>query len=497
MLSKCRTREIRTLCEVLRRGPRGKLREALDRTELLARQLEPGRQYAPSCLFAALELDPAAVGAGRAIEGSEAAVDLRALIEELSGLAKVKASEAGEDVFTVESLADRFHVATKTISRWREQGLVARRFLFGQRLRIGFLQSSVDWFVEQHPDMVRRAGDYSRLCDHERQGIAEMATNLLKEGIAAREIVNTVTEASGRSRETVRYVLQAEGVTSRRSRAAEAQNRTGIWAAYRRGESVANLALLYGKTPTTIYRLITEARTKWAFGLDLTFIVVEAAPIAPKHAGARILDDLEALRQINELKQTMLRVRGRLGVKSNTAEILDSLESMWARVQSLRQHLKAKYAALVEKVLEKAGDDADVVDQSTVCWTALERAIETFDFTTGRDFREYARARLHAALDRARKKVSTGSEASDAKGRMSPKQLEVAKRVENEELAAALSERERRVLEARLRGLDERGVRTLEDLAQEMGITKERVRQIQAAALAKLQRHETTTASPE
>ena len=72
--------------------------------------------------------------------------DLRLLIEDLSEAADVSADAAGDRVLTVNDLAKQFHVSTKTISRWRDAGLVSRKFLFGKRKRVGFLQSSVDQF---------------------------------------------------------------------------------------------------------------------------------------------------------------------------------------------------------------------------------------------------------------------------------------------------------------------------------------------------------------
>ena len=63
-----------------------------------------------------------------------------------------------------------FNVSTKTISRWREQGLVSRRFVFdGKRKRVGFLRSSVDRFVAQNTERVRRGERFSQLSDDERR----------------------------------------------------------------------------------------------------------------------------------------------------------------------------------------------------------------------------------------------------------------------------------------------------------------------------------------
>jgi len=86
--------------------------------------------------------------AGVVVPGKDVVHDLRLFVEDVSDSANVHAEDAGEPVHTVDELSKMFNVSTKTISRWREQGLVSRRFVFdGKRKRVGFLRSSVDRFV--------------------------------------------------------------------------------------------------------------------------------------------------------------------------------------------------------------------------------------------------------------------------------------------------------------------------------------------------------------
>ena len=109
------------------------------------------------------------------LTGREAGHDLRLFVEDLSDAANVPAAAAGEPVLTVETLAKKFHVSTKTISRWRRLGLVSRRFVMDGRKRVGFLASSVDRFVEQNTDRVRRGGQFSQLSEDERTMILRRA----------------------------------------------------------------------------------------------------------------------------------------------------------------------------------------------------------------------------------------------------------------------------------------------------------------------------------
>ena len=54
-------------------------------------------------------------------------------------------------VLSIEELARRFNVSTKTISRWRDHGLVAQRYVVDGRKRVGFLASAVERFVASNP----------------------------------------------------------------------------------------------------------------------------------------------------------------------------------------------------------------------------------------------------------------------------------------------------------------------------------------------------------
>ena len=119
------------------------------------------------------------------------------------------AAKAGERVLTVEELSEMFKVSTKTISRWRQQGLVSRRFVFDGRKRVGFLKSSVEQFVARNEDRVRRGARFSQLTADERTEIAPGtgAPPGPGRGLPA-DVTNRVSRKMGRSVETIRYTLK-------------------------------------------------------------------------------------------------------------------------------------------------------------------------------------------------------------------------------------------------------------------------------------------------
>ena len=50
--------------------------------------------------------------------------------------------------------------STRTVTRWRRQGLVARRFVMAGRTKVGFLESSLESFVTTHRDQVERGSRF-------------------------------------------------------------------------------------------------------------------------------------------------------------------------------------------------------------------------------------------------------------------------------------------------------------------------------------------------
>ncbi len=142
----------------VRYAPREKKIEQVNRAEKLLSELDAGRTYTYEYLcYRITDYRPDSFP-NLKLTGAEAGHDLRLFVEDLSDAAELPASRAGERVLTVEELSKLFKVSTKTISRWRQQGLVSRRFVFDGRKRVGFLQSSVEQFVSKNQERVRRGG---------------------------------------------------------------------------------------------------------------------------------------------------------------------------------------------------------------------------------------------------------------------------------------------------------------------------------------------------
>ncbi len=121
-------RELRD--QQVRFAPRDRKLAQVDRAEKLLDELDSKRTYTYEYLFYRLTDFRPETSPDVRLSGRHAKHDLRLFIEDVSDAADVPADAATEPVLTVNELSKRFKVSTKTISRWRRQGLVSRRFLF-------------------------------------------------------------------------------------------------------------------------------------------------------------------------------------------------------------------------------------------------------------------------------------------------------------------------------------------------------------------------------
>src|SRR5207247_9494172 len=87
-----------------------------------------------------------------------------------------------EPVLTLEQISKRLNVSTKTISRWRERGVVGRRVLYNGRSQVGYLQSLVDRFVAANQERVERSSRFSQLSEGEKTEIVRRAQRLARVG---------------------------------------------------------------------------------------------------------------------------------------------------------------------------------------------------------------------------------------------------------------------------------------------------------------------------
>src|SRR6202042_3793867 len=110
-----------------RYAPRDRRLEQVERAEQLLGEIEGAKRYPYEYLcyrITGFRPDgwPALV-----LDGSDVQHDLRLFVEDLSATARQPVEHVEEAVFTVDQVSRRYNVTPRTVTRWRRQGLVARR----------------------------------------------------------------------------------------------------------------------------------------------------------------------------------------------------------------------------------------------------------------------------------------------------------------------------------------------------------------------------------
>jgi RNA polymerase sigma factor (sigma-70 family) len=415
----------------VRFAPREKKIEQVDRAEKLLYELDSSRSYPYDFLcYRITDFRPETYATAR-IQGEEALHDLRLFVEDLSDAAEVPAETVGEDVLTVEELSRRYRVSTKTISRWRQNGLVSRRFLFDGRKRVGFLASSVERYVTNHEDRVNRGTRFSQLTDLERSEIVEGARRLARAGACPSEVSRRLSERTGRSIETIRYTIKAfdashpdlaifPDATGPLSDA----SRKKIYQQYRRGVSVDVLAKRFCRTKTTIYRVVNEMRAERILALPLDLIphgsfgradadeviLKTAMPASPPTKKARApsglppylasLYELPLLtreqeayyfRKMNYLKYKAAQLRKTLNPAHARSTTMDEIERLYDEAVAVKNQIIRSNLRLVVSIAKRhVGPSDNFFELVSDGNMSLIRAVEKFDFSRGNKFSTYA-----------------------------------------------------------------------------------------------------------
>jgi RNA polymerase primary sigma factor len=369
-------------------------------------------------------------------------------------------------------------------------------------------------------------------------------------GSTLTEISRRIAKRLGRSAETIRYTIKnhdrdhpEQALFPEMTGPLDTTTKEAIFSSYRRGIDVDTLARKHNRTRTSVYRAINEVRARHLLEQPLDFIthpdfenpdydelflgpMPQAEEYEAKkrsmHAPRDVPPELAScyeyplltreqeahlFRQMNYLKFKASKLRAELckddgGVDPTRVRVekLEEIEELQERANAVKETLINANMRLVVNIAKRHGGQADnffeLLSDGNM---SLIRAVEKFDYGRGFKFSTYASwaimknfARTIPDEKHRRERFVTGHE----------EVFEVApdSRTDEHELIATkerathnvnrmleiLEPREREIIRMRA-GLDNhaKGM-TLEEIGQQFGITKERVRQLNARAMKKL-----------
>jgi RNA polymerase primary sigma factor len=446
---------------------------------------------------------------------------------------------AHEQVLSIEDLARRFNVSTKTISRWRDHGLVAQRYDVGGRRRVGFLASTVERFIAANPMRIERGSRFSQLSTEEHEKIVGWARRLAMAGACPADVHRRIAQRLGRSVETIRYTLKRHDQEHPEAAifpAADGRLRpescARIYQHHLHGEPVESIARRYHRSKASIYRVILGQRAEHIRQLPLDFIPnalfarasaekvvnqpfpgpVEVKKVRrPSGLPAYLASLYEVplltreqevwlFRKFNYLKHKASKLRAQLDPEKPSTRLMDQIDAIYEEIVGLKNRLVRANLRLVVSIAKRRvspGDGFfDLVSDGNM---SLIRAVEKFDYARGNKFSTYAswaimknfartipdehkhRERFRAAdMDMLQTAADRRTDEHQQRLAESDRLHQVGRFLDR------LDSREQTIIIRRY-GLD-RGTepQTLKEVGTALGVTKERVRQIEAKALEKL-----------
>lgn len=513
----------------------------IERAEQLATSLELTGRYATGDLSRHVSQNDSVSDDG-VLTGQDAYNDLRRFIDDVSAKTAINAENLPEQVWTVQALAERFNVSTKTIERWRAKGLMSRRYRIGNRTRVGILESSVRRFVRDFRSEVERGQRFSQLTEAERNDIIQHAHRLARHGVCSTQISRQLAETFQRSHETIRYTIQqhdhnhpGQAVFPNTMTPLQAEQKQDIYQKFRRGVSVERLGKQFRRTPATIYRIVGQARAERLLTPAIDFM--DSPEFHKRNAGKEILgpppevakkastvrppaglppylaslysiplltreEEQYWFRKMNYLKFRAAKLQEKINPKRPRQVDLDELETLQNEAIEIKNFLIRSNLRLVVSIAKRhikpSNNFFEMVSDGNM---SLIRAIEKFDYTKGNKFSTYATWAImknfarsipteHKRLDRFR----TGKDEvfqHSMENRTSQFAEELTNRQQNRillDILEQLDNRERDIVKFRygLGNVDE--PLTLEQVGVRFGVTKERIRQLESRALKKLRK---------
>jgi len=519
----------------------------LARAEDLLHTLNPAKTYPFDFVIYKITDYRPKTGGDELLAGSALQHDIGLLIESVSASMNVLSAALSEPVLSVDDVAEKFTVTGKTIQRWRRKGLPARRFIFpnGKR-RVGFLLSSVDRFLANHRDQAAEV-NLSLVTDSERDDILRHARRLASR-CDVNEITRRLARRLNRSPLAILHTIRKHdqehpdsAIFPLASRPISPQDRIAIIRAHRHGSTLSAIARQLARSRSAIYRVVMDdrihrlTRRKISFFDDPLYHQAAAASAIeaivsqeeladePQREDLRIPRDLPPYLQdlyrtrlltkskerafflkLNFHKYQFVKARRHLDPELVCHRRLRQLEAHLAAASTTKNTIVRANLRLVVSVARKHLRPGvallELVSEGNM---TLMRAVDSFDIHRGNRFSTYATLALMKGFARTVPQLLAASYASSGDpellARLPDRQpaadmSRVFARDEVHTLLSHLSDRERDILSAYY-GLDERTPATYQQVGQRLGLSKERVRQIEQIAMAKLRAEVTPTPS--
>ena len=534
--------EIEDLAQQLTHSPHRLLRSQINGIEELLGLIKPDRAYPFDFVcYKITNYRKRRSTTSHSIPAPALIGDLTAMAEVITRKSNLHVNQLNEPYKTQQEIARELDVSTKTIRRWRQRGLLGLRVVFEDGVnRLAFLTRSIDRFIKQNEDLVSKGAAFKQLSESERRNIIERTRELIAQRpMKLHSAAKIIAAETNRAVETVRYTLRrfeeanpAIALFADTDASAPCERHSAMWRCREAGESVESIARAFDCSSESVeYGLRQVQVSNWsqmrwdhvhnelfdAPNADTLILDVPEQP-ATEAGPTKIPADLPAylralyrtpllsreqeqdlFRRLNFLKHKVSKLLASIDREEITDAQFEALRKHTSHAELINQHITRANLRLVVSIARRhvgwSPHFFEVISDGNV---SLMRAVERFDYARGNRFSTYATWAIMKNFARSipqehyhGTRYMTGNDEllSQAADRSeAPTHSEDQERVR--ELIAEglreLSEREREIVSSHFGLGAHRGSVTLEQLGQRFGVTKERVRQIEQKALARL-----------
>ena len=359
-------------------------------------------------------------------------------------------------------------------------------------------------------------------------------------GHAPADAHRRIAQRLDRSVETIRYTLKRHDQEHPESAVFPAadghlrpESRLRIYQHHLAGESVDTIARRYHRSKASIYRVILSQRAAHMMELPLDFM---PNALFSRRSAEKVVDqpypgltdavkrvrcpsglpaylaslyevplltreqEVWLFRRFNYLKYKASGLREHLDVERPSARLMDQIERLYDEVVEIKNRIVRANLRLVVSIAKRRVTPADgFFDLVSDGNMSLIRAVEKFDYSRGNKFSTYASWAImknyartipdeHKRRDRFRAAdMELLQTAADSREDEYQQRMAANDRLQQVgKFLDRLDTREQTIIIRRY-GLDhEHEPQTLKEVGSALGVTKERVRQIEAKALEKL-----------